>query len=85
MRLLMLMMLAAAVCLGPAQAASDGAGDAAKNAAAKAREIPNEIHKAVPKTPERDRPDDLVSCKRDAGGMHGPERARFMTECIRKR
>jgi hypothetical protein len=29
--------------------------------------------------------DDLESCKRDADGMKGPERSRFMTECLRER
>jgi hypothetical protein len=28
---------------------------------------------------------DLSSCRRDAKGLHGPERARFMTECLRNR
>ena len=30
-------------------------------------------------------PNDLESCKRDADGMRGPERSRFMTSCIRER
>ena len=29
--------------------------------------------------------DDLASCKRDADGMRGPERSRFMTQCLRER
>ena len=29
--------------------------------------------------------DDLSTCKRDADGMHGPERSRFMTQCLRER
>ncbi len=28
---------------------------------------------------------DLASCKRDADGMRGPERSRFMTACLRER
>jgi hypothetical protein len=28
---------------------------------------------------------DLDSCRRDARGLEGPERARFMTECLRSR
>ena len=28
---------------------------------------------------------DTSSCRRDARGLTGPERARFMTECIKKR
>ena len=36
------------------------------------------------KRPFRTR-DDLDSCKRDAEGLKGPERARFMTECLRER
>ena len=39
---------------------------------------------AEKKRPNRTR-DDLDSCKRDAEGMKGPERARFMTECLRER
>jgi hypothetical protein len=43
------------------------------------------------RTPARDRPDtarvgdDLDSCKRDADGMRGPERSRFMTQCLKER
>jgi hypothetical protein len=29
--------------------------------------------------------DDLDSCRRDADGMRGPERSRFMTQCLRER
>ncbi|MDB5862693.1 MAG: hypothetical protein JWO70_499 [Betaproteobacteria bacterium] len=29
--------------------------------------------------------DDLESCRRDADGMRGPERSRFMTQCLRER
>src|SRR5688572_11208380 len=42
--------------------------------------------KAAPK--ERRKPQaatDTVSCRRDAQGLHGPERATFMTECLRTR
>jgi hypothetical protein len=28
---------------------------------------------------------DLDSCRRDARGLDGPERARFMTECLKTR
>ncbi len=28
---------------------------------------------------------DTDSCRRDARGLQGPERARFMTDCIKKR
>ena len=30
-------------------------------------------------------PNDLESCKRDADGMKGPERSRFMTACLKDR
>ena len=30
-------------------------------------------------------PNDLESCKRDADGMRGPERSRFMTSCLKAR
>jgi hypothetical protein len=29
--------------------------------------------------------DDLESCRRDADGMRGPERSRFMTQCLKER
>jgi hypothetical protein len=29
--------------------------------------------------------DDLTTCKRDADGMRGPERSRFMTDCLKER
>jgi hypothetical protein len=29
--------------------------------------------------------DDLESCRRDADGMRGPERSRFMTQCLKDR
>ena len=29
--------------------------------------------------------DDLETCKRDADGMRGPERSRFMTQCLKER
>jgi hypothetical protein len=29
--------------------------------------------------------DDLDSCRRDADGMRGPERSRFMTQCLKER
>jgi hypothetical protein len=31
------------------------------------------------------REDNLDTCKRDADGMKGPERSRFMTECLKQR
>jgi hypothetical protein len=71
--------LGIAVCAGAAHAAS--AQDAAKS------------DHAAP-TVERDKPagkkaekpwSDVTSCRRDAVKLHGPERARFMTQCIRKR
>jgi hypothetical protein len=34
--------------------------------------------------PQRTR-DDLDTCKRDAEGMKGPERSRFMTACLKDR
>jgi hypothetical protein len=32
-----------------------------------------------------DKARDLTSCRRDARGLEGPERARFMTECLKTR
>jgi hypothetical protein len=28
---------------------------------------------------------DVASCKRDADGMRGPQRSRFMTQCLKER
>ena len=39
---------------------------------------------AEKKRPKRTR-DDLDTCKRDAEGLKGPERSRFLTECLRDR
>jgi hypothetical protein len=42
--------------------------------------------KAAPKEPRKPQAaTDTVSCRRDAQGLHGPERATFMTECLRTR
>lgn len=44
-----------------------------------------EARKEGPKRkPQRTR-DDLDTCKRDAAGMKGPERSRFMTACLKDR
>ena len=69
----------ASLCLNPAQAV-EGGGEQAERESEKAAA---EREKA-PKKDER-RPNDLASCKRDATDLHGPERARFMTECLRRR
>jgi hypothetical protein len=44
-----------------------------------------EAPKASSTNPEDKGPNDLESCKRDADGMKGPERSRFMTSCIKAR
>ena len=41
---------------------------------------------AKPERPSEERTgDDLASCKRDADGKRGPERSRFMTQCLKER
>jgi hypothetical protein len=37
------------------------------------------------KKKSEDKGRDLDSCRRDARGLDGPERARFMTECLKTR
>lgn len=77
------LLLGAGMCLTPAYASvSDAVRDAAKDAAARTREVDKP---PAPGKPPQGGPDDLVTCKRDAADMHGPERSRYMTECIRKR
>lgn len=67
----------AGLCLNGAQAVEGGeqAERQSKKAAA---------HDKAAKKSER-RPNDFASCKRDAADLHGPERGRFMTECLRRR
>ena len=71
--------LGAAVCAGAAHAAS-GHDPPRPDKADKP------IVRDKPAEKKADRPaSDLVTCRRDATNLHGPERARFMTQCIRKR
>lgn len=73
---------ALAVCLAfaPAYAASDGDDAKSERAEEKAAEKDAPNKDRVPKGAS-----DTASCRRDAKGLHGPERARFMTECLRER
>ena len=41
--------------------------------------------KAAAIDPADKAPNDLESCRRDAEGMKGPERSRFMTSCLKAR
>lgn len=72
--------IAVSLALAPAHAASDR--DASKSNRAEKRAVEKEAPK---KADERNPTSDTESCRRDAQGMHGPARANFMTECLRKR
>lgn len=72
----------ASLCLNPAQAA-EGGGEPVERES-KATAVEHDKGDRARKKDER-RPDDLESCKRDATDLHGPERARFMTDCLRER
>ena len=67
--------LATGVSAGQADSPHDAPGDQAD----KAVDQHSGKKKANPKTR------DLDSCRRDARGLEGPERSRFMTECLRTR
>ena len=71
----------AALALPPAHAAH-AERDKGKDASAPAADSGNakKEARAAPRTG-----DDLASCKRDADGMRGPDRSRFMTQCLRER
>lgn len=71
----------ASLCLNPAQAV-EGGGEPAERESEKTAE--RDKRERAGKKGER-RLGDLESCKRDATDLHGPERARFMTECLRER
>ncbi len=45
----------------------------------------SESRKDAPKRKAQNTRDDLDTCKRDAEGMKGPERSRFMTACLKDR
>ena len=77
--------IAFSLALAPTHAASDRDESKAERADSKAERTEE---KAVQEDAQkkRDAPTcDTDSCRRDAQGMHGPERAKFMTECLRKR
>ena len=61
----------------------DKGGDAEKSVAA--AEPHSEDRGAKKDTRTGASGSDLVTCKRDADGMRGPERSRFMTQCLRER
>ena len=73
----------AAVALPPALAANAD-GDAGKPADARSAEDADRGDKADKRDTARNG-DDLDSCKRDADGMRGPQRSRFMTRCLKER
>jgi hypothetical protein len=80
-RPLFVLVLAALLAAPPAYAGDtvrDGKG-------ASARSSDNGERTAKPDKREERTGDDLASCKRDADGKRGPERSRYMTQCLRER
>jgi hypothetical protein len=74
-------LLAGLLAVPAAVLASNNAGKAAADSRDAGRKS-----SADPAQPKDQRPgSDLESCKRDADGMKGPERSRFMTECLKQR
>jgi hypothetical protein len=76
-------LLLAALAAPPAYAADadttrDGRG-------ASGRSAEDGERTAKPEKREERTGDDLASCKRDADGKRGPERSRYMTQCLRER
>lgn len=70
--------------------AASGAADREESQTEQAEERAGEKaapagEKAAPKERRKPAETDTVSCRRDAHGLHGPERATFMTECLRTR
>ena len=82
----------AALALPPAYAVEADAGDVVTGGSADSeRGRPASSERGGERPRDRDRSDtarvgdDLESCKRDADGMRGPERSRFMTQCLKER
>ena len=76
-------LLLAALAAPPAFAADTGRDDG-KGASARSSDDGERPTKQEKRSDER-AGDDLASCKRDADGMRGPERSRFMTQCLKER
>ena len=76
------MLLLAALAAPPAYAA-DTVRDG-KGASGRSSDDGERTAKPEKRTEERTG-DDLASCKRDADGKRGPERSRYMTQCLRER
>ena len=74
----------AALALPPAHAA-DGDGDGERAAKPEARQSGEDRNGEKEQHTESRAGDDLTTCKRDADGMRGPERSRFMTQCLKER
>jgi len=73
---------ALALCLAhaPAYAASESEGSKPEPVESKSADKDADRKDRVPKGAS-----DTASCRRDAHGLSGPERARFMTSCLRER
>ena len=68
-------LIAAALAFGPAHASTEDEKPSSPQSEKSEQTQPKGEKKVM----------DTDSCRRDAKGLHGPERARFMTECLKKR
>lgn len=61
------------------------AGQPATESDARSSDADRAADQQSAKKKSADKGRDLDSCRRDARGLDGPERARFMTECLKTR
>ena len=78
---------------GWAGAASEGDKAKSERAESKAERAESKAERVEATPAAKDEPkksgarkptSDTDACRRDAQGMHGPERARFMTDCLKR-
>lgn len=74
-------LVVAALAWALAASTAAGAGSSPREPSDKSKEVSENAAKAKQGNKLRD----VRSCKRDARDLDGPERARFMTECIERR
>lgn len=70
---------------GFAVAVAGGSAHAAADRQDKSERAAEQAEKKPEKTQKREAPSRFDSCKRDARGKQGPDRATFMTECLHER
>ena len=75
----------AAACTSSLTVAAESDADSESRKQSEAQKDRGAQQQAASIDPADKAPNDLESCKRDADGMKGPERSRFMTSCLRER